>query len=360
MTKLHELKKAGQSPWYDNITRDLLLSGGLKKLIDNGILGLTSNPTIFQKAFSSSPLYKNQLEEFKAKKASTLEAYEKLVFKDILDAADCFEDVYVSSNKVDGYVSIEVSPRFAYDTKETIEEAEKTFKTLACPNIMIKVPATKEGVVAIRELIAAGININATLIFSVSQYEGTANAYIEGLEKRAAEGKDLSDIHSVASVFISRVDSDIDKVLDGKGNKNLRGLAAVANAKLIYEKFKEIFYSERFKKLQEKGANIQRPLWASTSSKDPAYSKVKYVEELIGPDTVNTMPTQTMETFLQSGNVKGSAVEENLEGAKKTIEDFKKEDIDIDVVCEKLQKVGVQKFIESFDSLLDSISKNIL
>ncbi len=360
MTKLHELKKAGQSAWYDNITRDLLLSGGLKKLIDNGILGLTSNPTIFQKAFSSSPLYKNQLEEFKAKKASTLEAYEKLVFKDILDAADCFECVYDSTNKVDGYVSIEVSPHSAYDTKGTIEEAEKTFKILSCPNIMIKVPATKEGMIAIKELITAGININATLIFSVAHYEQTANAYIAGLEKRAAQGKDLSDIHSVASVFISRVDSDIDKVLDSKGNKSLRGLAAVANAKLIYKKYKDIFYSERFKKLQAKGANIQRPLWASTSSKDPAYSKVKYVEELIGPDTVNTMPGDTMEAFLQSGKVKKGSVEENLEGAKKAIADLKKEGIDIDTVCDKLQTVGVQKFIESFDSLLDSISKSIL
>jgi len=360
MTKLHELKKAGQSAWYDNITRDLLLSGGLKKLIDNGILGLTSNPTIFQKAFSSSPLYKNQLEEFKAKKASTLEAYEKLVFKDILDAADCFEEVYKSSGKVDGYVSIEVSPHYAYDTRETIEEAEKTFKTLACPNIMIKVPATKEGVIAIRELIASGININATLIFSLSHYEQTANAYIEGLEKRAAQGQDLSNIHSVASVFISRVDSDIDKVLDAKGNKVLRGLAAVANAKMIYKKYKEIFHCERFKKLQKKGANIQRPLWASTSSKDPAYSKVKYVEELIGQNTVNTMPGKTMETFIQSGKVKKDAVEENLEGAKKVIDNLKKEGIYVDDVCEKLQKVGVQKFIESFDSLLDSISKSIL
>ncbi|MDD5454224.1 MAG: transaldolase [Candidatus Ratteibacteria bacterium] len=360
MSKLHELKKAGQSAWYDNITRDLLLSGGLKKLIDNGILGLTSNPTIFQKAFSSSPLYKNQLEEFKAKKASTLEAYEKLVFKDILDAADCFECVYGSTNKVDGYVSIEVSPHSAYDTKGTIEEAEKTFKTLSCPNIMIKVPATKEGVTAIKELIAAGININATLIFSVTHYEQTANAYMEGLEKRAAQGKDLSNVHSVASVFISRVDSDIDKVLDAKGNKALRGLAAVANAKLIYKKYKDIFYSERFKKLQAKGANIQRPLWASTSSKDPAYSKIKYVDELIGPNTVNTMPGETMEAFLQDGKVKKASVEENLEGAKKAIADLKKEGIDVNAVCDKLQTVGVQKFIESCDSMLDSISKSIL
>lgn len=360
MTKLHELKKAGQSAWYDNITRDLLFSGELKKLIDGGILGLTSNPTIFQKAFSSSPLYKNQLEEFKTKKASTLEAYEKLVFKDILDAADCFESIYKSSSKADGYVSIEVSPHYAYDFKETVQEAEKTFKTLSCPNIMIKVPATKEGVAAIKELIASGININATLIFSVAHYEQTANAYIEGLEKRAAEGGNLSDIHSVASVFVSRVDSDVDKVLDGKGNKSLRGLAAVANAKLVYKKFKEIFNSERFKKLQAKGANIQRVLWASTSSKDPSYSKVKYVEELIGADTVNTMPGETMEAFLTSGTVKQNAVEENFEDAHKTIENLKKENIDIDAVCEKLQEVGVRKFIESFDSLLDSISKNIL
>ena len=358
MNTLQELGKAGQSPWYDNITRELLVSGGLKKLIDNGIMGLTSNPTIFQKALTSSA-YKNQLDELKVKKVSTSQAYEKLVFKDILDAAKCFEGVYKTSGGKDGYVSIEVSPHYAYDTKKTIEDAKRTFAVLNRPNVMIKIPATKQGFPAIKEVIASGINVNATLIFSLEQYRQTADAYIEGLEKRALEGKDLSKIHSVASVFISRVDSDIDKVLDAKGNKSLRGLAAVANAKLIYKKYKEIFYSERFKKLQAKGANIQRPLWASTSSKDPAYSKVKYVEELIGPDTVNTMPEETVNTFLQSGKVIVT-VEKNLEGAKKAIENLKKEGINIDTVCDKLQTVGVQKFVESFDSLMDSIAKNIL
>ena len=358
MTTLHKLKEMGQSPWYDNITRELLVSGGLKGLIEKGILGLTSNPTIFQKALTS-PLYKKQLEELKAQKIGTFQAYEKLVFKDILDAAKCFEDVYKSSNKADGYVSIEVSPHYAYNTKKTIEEAKRTFAVLNRPNIMIKVPATKEGIPAIKELVAMGININATLIFSVSHYEKTANAYIEGLQKRASEGKDLSSIHSVASVFVSRVDTDIDKVLDSKGNKSLRGLAAVANSKIIYKKFKEIFYSDRFKKLQAKGANLQRVLWASTSSKDPAYSKIKYVEELIGPDTVNTMPGETVDVFLQSGKVR-VAVEENLEDAKRAIESLKKEGISVDEVCERLQTVGVQKFIESFDSLIDSIAKSIV
>jgi transaldolase len=359
MTNLHKLKKIRQSPWYDNITRDLLSSGGLNKLIDKGILGLTSNPTIFHKAFVSSPLYKNQLEELKAKKISTFQTYEKLVFKDILGAADCFEDVYDSSGKIDGYVSIEVSPHYAYDTEKTIQEAERTFKALSCPNIMIKVPATKEGMPAIRKLVAMGININATLIFSISQYEKTANAYIEGLEKRASEGKDLSSINSVASVFVSRVDTKVDKILDEKGNNSLRGLAAVANAKIIYQKFKEIFYSERFKKLQEKGANLQRVLWASTSAKNPAYSKVKYVEELIGPDTVNTMPGETMDAFIQYGEVKVT-VDENLEEAKRIIGSLKDEGISIDEVCEQLQQEGVKKFIDSFDALLDSIAKSIL
>ncbi len=357
MTMLHKLREAGQSPWYDNITRELLVSGGLEKLIDKGILGLTSNPTIFQKALTSS-LYEKQLKELKAQKISTFQAYEKLVFKDISDAASCFEDVYKSSGGVDGYVSIEVSPHYAYDTPKTIEEANRTFSILSRPNIMIKVPATKEGMPAIKELVAEGININATLIFSVSQYEKTANAYIEGLQKRALEGKDLSRIHSVASVFISRVDTDIDKVLDAKGNKSLRGLAAVANAKIIYKKFKEIFYSEKFKKLQEKGANLQRVLWASTSSKDPAYSKIKYVEELIGPDTVNTMPEETVNAFLQSDKVRVT-VEENLEDAKRAIDSLKKEGIYVDEVCEKLQTEGVKKFIDSFDSLIDSIAKSI-
>ncbi len=358
MTKLHELKKAGQSPWYDNITRELLVSGGLNKLVGNGILGLTSNPTIFQKALTSQA-YKAQLDELKTRKVSVAEAYEKLVFKDIADAANCFADVYKTSKGEDGYVSIEVSPQYAYDINKTIEEAKRTFGVLSSPNIMIKIPATKEGFPAIKEVIASGINVNATLIFSLSHYEQTANAYIEGLEKRLAEGKDLSGIHSVASVFVSRVDSDVDKALDSKGNKQLRGLAAVANAKIIYEKFKEIFHSERFKKLQEKGANTQRVLWASTSSKDPAYSKIKYVEELIGSDTVNTMPEATVDAFLQSGEVKVS-IEANLQEAKNAIENLAKEGININAVCDKLQSVGVEKFIESFDSLMNSISKNIL
>ena len=356
MTTLHKLKEAGQSPWYDNITRELLSSGGLKDLIDKGVLGLTSNPTIFQKALTSSS-YEKQLKELKAQKMSTFQAYEKLVFKDILDAARCFEDVYNSSDKVDGYVSIEGSPHYAYDVKNTIQEAKRTFSTLSRPNIMIKVPATKEGVLAIKELIAMGINTNATLIFSVSQYEETANAYIEGLQKRASEGKDLSDIHSVTSVFISRADTDIDKVLDAKGNKSLIGLAAVANAKFIYKKFKEIFYSERFNKLQEKGANIQRVLWASTSSKNPSYPKLKYVQDLIGPNTINTMPVETMDIFLQSGKVRVT-IEENLEDAKIALKSLEDEGIFVDGVCEKLQKDGVKKFIDSFDSLLDSIAKS--
>lgn len=359
MTTLHRLKELGQSPWYDNITRELLSSGGLKKLIDEGILGLTSNPTIFQKALTSSSSYEKQLKELKAQKMSTFQAYEKLVFKDILDASRCFEDVYNSSDKVDGYVSIEVSPHYAYDTPKTIEEAKRTFTDLNSSSIMIKIPATKEGMPAIKEVIASGINVNATLIFSVSQYGKTANAYIEGLEKRASEGKDLSNVRSVASVFVSRVDTEVDKILDDKGNTSLRGLAAVANAKMIYQKFKEIFYSERFKKLQEKGANIQRVLWASTSSKDPSYSKIKYVEELIGPDTVNTMPEDTMNAFIQSGDIEVT-VEENLEDAKRAIESLNKEGINVDAVCDKLQVEGVKKFIESFDSLIDSISRSIL
>ena len=321
-------------------------------------MGLTSNPTIFQKALTS-PAYKKQLDELKSKKVSIIEAYEKLVFKDILDAAKCFDNVYKTSGGEDGYVSIEVSPQYAYDTLKTIEEAKRTFAALNSPNIMIKIPATKEGIPAIKEVIASGINVNATLIFSVEQYEKTANAYIEGLQKHASEGRDLSNIHSVASVFISRVDTDIDKGLDAKGNTALRGLAAVANAKVIYEKFKEIFYSERFEKLKKKGANMQRPLWASTSSKDPAYSKVKYVEELIGSETVNTMPEETVKTFLQSGNIK-VVVEENLEDAKKIIKSLNEEGININLVCKKLQAEGVKKFVESFELLLDSISKNIL
>jgi transaldolase len=358
MTTLHQLKEAGQSPWYDNITRELLSSGGLKELINKGVLGLTSNPTIFHKAFTSSSLYSGQIDELKNKKLSTFEAYEKLVFKDILDAAGFFEEVYNSTGKVDGYVSIEVSPNHAYDTEKTIEEAKRTFSALARPNIMIKVPGTVEGVPAIRELIFSGINVNVTLVFSVSQYERIAGAYIEGLEKRLAEGKDLSGVHSVASIFVSRVDAKVDKVLDDKGLSTLRGYAAVTNAKMIYQKFKEIFFSDRFKKLEEKGANLQRVLWASTSAKDPSYSKVKYVQELIGPHTVNTMPEETMDAFIESGDVK-LTVEEDLGGAEKALNSLEAEGISIDGVCEELQKEGVTKFIDSFEAMTESIAESL-
>lgn len=364
MATLHKLKEIGQSPWYDNITREILSSGGLKELIDNGVLGLTSNPTIFHKAFTSSPLYEKQLEELKTKKISTFETYEELVFRDILDAARCFEDVYNSSGKVDGYVSIEISPNYAYNTEKTVEEAKRTFSTLNRPNIMIKVPATEKGVPAIKELVASGLNVNVTLIFSVSQYEKIAAAYIEALEKRASEGKDLSGIYSVASVFVSRLDTKVDKILDDackpsdglEGNNSLRGLAAVANAKMIYQKFKEIFYSERFRKLKEQGANLQRVLWASTSSKDPAYSKIKYVQELIGHNTINTMPEETMNAFIQSGDVKVT-VEENLEDAKRILNSLENEGISINELCEELQREGVKKFSDSFEALIDSIAK---
>ncbi len=357
MTALHKLKEIGQSPWYDNITRDLLSSGRLKELINKGIFGLTSNPTIFQKAFASSSLYTEQLAELKLKKMSRFESYEELVFRDILDAASYFKEVYDSTRGVDGYVSIEISPHHAYDTEKTIEEAKRTFSALNRPNIMIKVPGTIEGAPAISELSSSGINVNATLIFSVSQYEGTAVAYIEGLEQRVAKGEDLSNVHSVASVFVSRLDAKVDKILDDKGISSLRGGAAIANAKMIYQKFKEIFSSKRFNSLEEKGANLQRVLWASTSAKDPSYSKVKYVQELIGHDTVNTMPDDTIDAFIESGDVK-LTVEEDLEDTRKILNDLEKEGMSIDQICEELQKEGVRKFADSFEELVESIAKS--
>ena len=358
MNTLRQLKQTGQSPWYDNITRELLSSGGLKELVDKGVLGLTSNPTIFHKAFTSSSSYADQLNKLKLEKLSTFETYEALVFKDIIDAAECFKEVYDSTGGKDGYVSIEIAPHHAYDTEKTAEEAKRTSLALNMPNIMIKIPGTVEGVLAIRELISSGININVTLIFSVSQYERIAGAYIEGLEERLARGEDLSGVHSVASVFVSRVDGMIDKVLDDKGVSSLKGCAATANAKMIYQKFKEIFSSGRFKKLEEKGANIQRVLWASTAAKDPSYSKVKYVQGLIGTDTVNTMPEETMEAFIQSGDVK-LTVEETLSGEKEIFANLEAEGISIDEVCEELQKEGVKKFIDSFDALTESIAESI-
>ncbi|MFC1560069.1 transaldolase [Candidatus Margulisiibacteriota bacterium] len=361
-TKIQELNEFGQSAWLDNISRDLLDSGRLKKIIDSGIVGVTSNPSIFNKAISKTSDYDKAIVKLAAEGRSTFEIYDELTVKDVRDAADLFKGIYVNTQRKDGYVSLEVSPKLAHSTEATVEEAMRLHEKVNRENLMIKVPATKEGIPAIKQLISDGINVNATLMFSVQQYIDVATAYIEGIKKAASRGRTLGKIASVASVFISRIDSLIDKTLDGSNKdeaKGLKGRAAVANTKLIYQAFQKIFTGADFKQLEEKGARIQRPLWASTSTKDPAYSDIKYVTELIGKNTVNTLPDATYEAFLDHGEVK-DVVTLDIVGAEKDISNLKDVGIDINEVCAELLTKGVAAFEKDFDSLISSIEQKKL
>jgi len=360
-TRLHELIEQGQSPWIDYITRDIIKSGELQSLIDKGIRGLTSNPTIFEKAISSSKEYDEAFRDLVQKGASQSEIYEGLIVEDIRMAADVLRPVYDETGGLDGYVSIEVNPKLAYDTEGTIAEARKFFQTIDRPNIFIKVPATDQGIPAIRQLISEGINVNITLIFSIDYYERVMDAYLEGLEQRVSEGKPIDKIASVASFFVSRVDTEVDKRLqklieseqDSQKKSELESLlgkAAIANARIAYQHFLKKFQGERWESLKAKGARVQRPLWASTSTKNPAYRDVMYVEELIGPDTVNTMPPQTIEAFLDHGKV-ARTIDKDLDQVYAVIEKLESLGISMKEVTDKLQADGVKLFADSFDSL---------
>ena len=300
---LRELLKYGQSAWYDNISRELISSGELKRMVEeDGLRGVTSNPTIFEKAITGSDVYKKEIQDLLCEGKSTVQIYEQLAVKDIQSAADAMRPVYDESKGTDGYVSLEVSPTLAHDTAGTVAEAKRLHAWVNKPNVMIKVPATEEGIPAIEQLIAAGISVNVTLIFSLAHYLPVAEAYLRGLEARAKKGEPLDKVASVASVFVSRVDSSIDKILGPNPEaKDHLGKAGIANVKAIYGQFKKIFGSERFAALKKKGAQVQRPLWASTGVKNPQYSDVLYVEALIGPDTVDTMPPATMAAFRDHG-----------------------------------------------------------
>lgn len=341
---LRELYRLGQSPWYDNIERRLFKSGEFGLLInDYGILGMTSNPTIFDKAINGSSDYDEQIRMLARANKNAYQIYDELAIQDVGTAADMLLDVYKYSSGLNGYVSIEVLPEYAHDAHKTIEYAKKLFARLNRANIMIKVPGTKEGARAVKELTAEGININATLLFSVSHYEAVAMAYIEGLKKRQRRKEDLKGIASVASVFISRIDTKVDKILE---DADLRGRAAVANTKIIYQRFKEIFFGGDFKKISEQGANIQRPLWASTSSKNPNYRDIKYVEELIGPYTINTMPHQTVLAFYDHGAAMHT-IENGIAESKKVLAELTARGINMDSVCDDLQKEGIKAFADS-------------
>jgi transaldolase/glucose-6-phosphate isomerase len=358
--------KLGQSIWYDNIRRAMLASGDLKKKIeDDDLRGVTSNPTIFEKAITGSNDYDEQLRSLAQAGKSVSEIYEELVVEDIGRAADILKPVYDRTDGIDGYISLEVNPGLAYKTRETIEEADRLFQRLGRPNVMIKIPAAQEGLPAIEESIYRGINVNVTMIFSIENYVQVAEAFIRGLERRAAEGKPVDRIASVASFFVSRVDTAIDTDLEYKARhaatpeerarlENLMGRAAIANAKLAYAKYKEIFHGERFGALKAKGAQVQRQLWASTGTKNPKYSEVLYVDNLIGPETVNTVPPATYTAIREKGKV-ALTLEEGLDECRALVGELAEIGIDLKAVTEKLQRDGLSSFVTSFDTLAESI-----
>lgn len=360
MKQLHE--EVGQSIWLDYIERKMVHNGEMKAFVDGGVRGVTSNPTIFQQAIAKSDAYQEDLAQLTQSGKSAKEIFEALAVADIQAAADLLAPVYQESDGQDGYVSIEVAPDLASDTQATIEEARRLHKSVNRPNVMVKVPATEPGIEAIRQLISDGININVTLIFGLERYAKVKEAYFQGLEERVSKGQPIADIASVASFFVSRVDSNVDEKLqqakasNGTDPKALMGKIAVANAKLAYAQFEEKFSGERWEKLAAKGAQLQRPLWASTSVKNPEYPDLLYVEPLMGPHTVNTMPKNTLDAFKDHGEI-ASRVHDGVEEAEVLFTQLAALGISIDQVTEELEKEGVKKFADSYDELLATIEK---
>jgi transaldolase len=354
MTKLHEIAKLGQSLWIDNISRSMITSGKLKSLIDQGLRGQTSNPTIFKQAISTSTDYDAKIQQLAEAGRSTFEIYDELTVKDVQDAADLFRGVYDVTGGLDGYVSLEINPKLGNQLEAQLKEGTRLWQKLNRPNVMIKVPATKNGLGVVEGLIAQGINVNTTLIFSAEQYQQVAWAYLKGLNQLLQKGGDLKKVRSVASIFVSRIDTAVDKKLDVKSA--LRGRAAVQNCEIIYHKFQNCFSTNEFKALKQKGANVQRVLWASTGTKDPQYSDIKYITELIAADTVNTVPDKTLEAVLDHGVAK-VAMPGSVAEAQKTIEQLRLEGVDIGMVCNQLLDDGLASFEKSFEELTASIEE---
>jgi transaldolase len=355
-SRLHGLSELGQSVWIDSLSRNWLKSGDLARWMEADVLtGVTSNPTIFQKALSEGDWYDDQLREVLTEEDDLKEVFLQLAIADIEVACDLFRSVWDGGAGKDGYVSMEVDPNFAYDTSATIEEAARFHDWVERPNLHVKIPATAPGLPAIEEMIARGRNINVTLIFSLERHKEVAEAYIRGLERLAEAGGDLSTVGSVASYFVSRVDTEADRRLDEVGHPELKGKLAVANAKLAYQNFKEIFSGERWDALAEKGATPQWCLWASTSTKNPEYRDVLYVEELIGAGTVNTMPRETIVAFQDHGEV-ALTIEDGIGEAKQVFEQVAEAGVDYEDVTDTLEREGVQKFIDSLTELLDGIA----
>ncbi len=364
---MQDLDKIGQSIWYDNIERKLLNDGTLEGMVQRGeIRGITSNPSIFNKAISQSSEYDQEIESLTEQEYSREEVYENLAVRDIQQAADLFLPLYKKTKGFDGYVSLEVSPYLAHDTDKTISEAKKLWKMVDRPNLMVKIPATLEGLPAITEVIAAGINVNVTLIFSIKRYGAVMDAYLTGLEKRIQEGKNIGSIASVASFFISRIDSKVDKKIEGllaeasqDGQVDFRkllGKTGLASGKLAYSAYESTFgdQSLRYSSLSKSGANKQRALWASTSTKNPEFPDTMYVDELIGPDTVNTIPPGTLIAFLDHGRVERT-IDQDVDQAREVFEDLERVGIDMDQVTDELEAEGVKSFADAYSSLLDSL-----
>jgi transaldolase len=355
-SRLHRLADYGQSVWIDFLSRDLIRNGELeRRMRDDAVVGVTSNPTIFQKAISSGAAYDEQLREVLEVERDPKEIFLRLAIKDVEDALDLLRPVWDEGSGQDGYVSLEVDPNLASDTAGTIEEAQRLHETIDRPNLFVKIPATKAGLPAIEEMIARGRSINVTLIFSLERYGEVAEAYIRGLERLVEAGGDPGKVASVASFFVSRVDTETDRRLDEMGGRDeLKGKLAIANAKLAYQQYKQIFAGNRWEALSSRGATTQRCLWASTSTKNPAYRDVMYVEELIGPKTVNTMPEETIEAFQDHGEV-APTLEQGIDEAERVFEQIRQAGVDYDDVTDTLEREGVQKFADSFAELLEGI-----
>jgi transaldolase len=351
---LHDLHAAGQSIWLDYIDRAILKNGDLARRIkDDALTGMTSNPTIFEKALAEANAYDDQIRSAPGS-LTAMQLFELVETTDVRDACDIFRGVHDQSKGDDGFVSIEVSPGAANDMRATVSEAERLWATVKRPNVMIKIPGTVEGARAVERTIAAGINVNITLLFAIEAYASVIEAYMRGLEERVKAGKDISTIHSVASFFVSRVDSEVDKRLGA--NDALKGKAAIANAKLAYALFQKETATPRWKALAAKGASVQRPLWASTSTKNPAYRDVMYVEELIGPDTVNTMPPATIDAFRDHGKV-ARTVDNDLDAAKKQLAAIEAAGVRMKDVTDKLLVDGLASFQKSFETLIAGLEK---
>jgi transaldolase len=363
---LKELGTLGQSIWLDYIRRDLIASGELRRLItEDGLRGMTSNPAIFEKAIAESHVYDEDVKARVLRGEGAVEIYDALTRRDVQSAADAFSSAYETTDGRDGYVSLEVNPHLAHDTNGTIKEARRLWEALDRPNVFIKVPATAEGLPAIRHLISEGINVNVTLLFGVPRYRLVAEAYIAGIEARVERGKSVKDVASVASFFVSRIDAHVDSLLEpiiahgGKEAglaKGLRGQVAIASAKLAYQTYKELFGTLRFNNLAEAGARVQRLLWASTGTKNPAYSDVKYVEALIGPDTVNTAPIETLDAYRDHGQPKASLDKDVVEAAR-VLKRLPALGIDLDTITQQLEDEGVSKFNQPFDKLIGTLAQ---